>query len=295
MKHDGPVVDTVDQIQIIDCESCGFKHVSPLPTEEALNPLYKKEYYDKEKPQYINDSEEDIEWWQITYREYFHLFEKYLTKESAKVLEVGSGPGLFLKCGKENGWDVTGIEPSKQAYDYSLQFGAPVINDFFSKESVEKLGTFDIIFMDTLLEHVPDPIAIIQLAKSILNKGGLLCIISPNDYNPLQKILREHQNYSPWWVVPHHHLNYFDFQSVQKLLNRQGFTIREKLGTFPMEFFLLCGDNYIGKRKLGREVHNKRKIFEKTLNVSNPELLRVFYQSLGDQGLGRSFVILAQY
>ncbi len=295
MKHEGPVIDTVDDINVIDCNTCGFKHVTPLPSEEELNAFYEKEYYNKDKPQYLRDSEEDAEWWEMTYAEYFHLFENYCSKETAKVLEIGSGPGLFLKCGKERGWNLTGIEPSKQAFEYSLQFGAPVINAFFSEESAQTLGTFDIIFMDTLLEHIADPIALIQLAKSILNKKGLLCIISPNDYNPLQKILREKKNYAPWWVVPHHHLNYFDFQSIQNLLTSQGFTIKEKLGTFPIEFFLLCGDNYIGNRQLGREVHAKRKQFEKNLMESNPELLKAFYQSLGKQGVGRSFVVLAQH
>lgn len=292
--HQGNVIDSIDGIDVIACSACGFKHVDPLPSQEELDTLYQNEYYSSEKPQYLKDSEEDQSWWEMTYRHYFHLFGKHLHKESPRLLEIGSGPGYFLKVGKELGWDVLGIEPSKQAIAFSDQFDVPVVHGFFNDASAKELGTFDLIFMDTLLEHVPDPASTLALCHSILNPGGLICIISPNDYNPLQQILREHANYKPWWVVPRHHLNYFDFESIQTLLQKQSFNLLESQGTFPMEFFLLCGDNYIGNGSLGRDLHGKRKAFEELLMKSNPELLQSFYQWLGDQGIGRSFVVIAK-
>lgn len=293
-QHTGEVIDTIDEIDVIACTTCGFKHVNPLPSQEELDALYQEEYYSSEKPQYLKDSEEDQNWWEMTYREYFKLFEKHVQTESPRLLEIGSGPGFFLKVGKEVGWDVLGIEPSKQAIAFSDQFDVPVVHDFFNEESAKKLGTFDLIFMDTLLEHVPDPASTIALCHTILNPGGLLCVISPNDYNPLQQTLREHAGYQPWWVVPRHHLNYFDFDSIKSLLQKQSFKVLESQGTFPMEFFLLCGDNYIGNSQLGRELHFKRKALEEVMIKSNPKLLQSFYQWLGEQSVGRSFVVIAK-
>ncbi len=292
--HSGATIDTVDGIDVIECASCGFKHVLPLPSQEELDALYKDEYYSSDKPQYLKDSEEDQAWWEMTYRQYFKLFDKHLSKTDRRLLEIGSGPGFFLKVGKELGWDVLGIEPSKQAAVYSEQFNVTVVHDFFNEESASKLGKFDLIFMDTLLEHVPDPTSTIALCHSLLNPKGLLCIISPNDYNPLQKTLREDANYSPWWVVPRHHLNYFNFDSIRALLEKEHLDVVESQGTFPMEFFLLCGDNYVGNGPLGREVHGKRKAFEQLMLASNPDLLHSFYQWLGSQGLGRSFFVIGQ-
>lgn len=292
--HKGKVIDTIDGIDVIECDSCGFKHVSPLPSQKELEALYRDEYYSSEKPQYLKDSEEDQAWWEMTYRQYFYLFDKHLQKQDRRLLEIGSGPGFFLKVGKERGWDVLGIEPSMQAINYSQQFDVPVVHDFFTEKSAEKLGTFNLIFMDTLLEHVPDPAAIITLCRSILNPGGLLCIVSPNDYNPLQQLLRDHAGYTPWWIVPRHHLNYFNFTSIKNLLQKHQFKVMESQGTFPMEFFLLCGENYVGNGSLGRELHGKRKTFEKQMHTGNPDLLQAFYQWLGEQKLGRSFVVIAR-
>jgi len=98
--HSGDVIDGID---VIACASCGFKHILPLPSQSELDALYKDAYYSSEKPQYLkdSDSEEDQAWWEMTYRRDFDLFDKHLQKETPRLLEIGSGPGFFLKVGKE--------------------------------------------------------------------------------------------------------------------------------------------------------------------------------------------------
>ncbi|NIA23059.1 MAG: methyltransferase domain-containing protein [Proteobacteria bacterium] len=293
-NHTGPILDSVKGFDVIECEVCGFKHIIPIPTPEELEKLYEEEFYSTEKPNYFKDTEEDLEWWETTYRNYYQLFEKYCPKESRRLLEIGSGPGYFLKCGKELGWDVLGFEPSKQAYEYSQKFGISVVNEFFSENNADKYGKFDVVYMNTVIEHLPDPISLIKATKIVLNPNGIVCIIAPNDYNLLQNILRENLGYEPWWVVPHHHINYFDFKSIKKLLERLGFEIVESTGTFPMEFFLLSGDNYVGDDKLGRECHFKRKIFEANMYKYGREQLNMIYKALAKQGIGREFVVVGR-
>ncbi len=292
VEHYGEVVDSKDGFDVIECKICGFKHVIPIPTPEELDKLYKDKFYSTEKPRYFKDVEEDLEWWELTYHYYYELFEKYCPKGNRRLLEIGSGPGYFLKCGKEHGWDVLGFEPSRQAYEYSQKFGVKVINDFFSERNADKYGKFDVVYMNTVIEHLPDPISLIKIAKSVLNPKGVICIISPNDYNPLQNILREKLGYEPWWVAPPQHINYFDFESIKKLLERLGFEVVESTGTFPMEFFLLSGDNYVGNDKLGRKCHLKRKTFEGNMYKYGSKQLNLIYKFLAKQGIGREFVVI---
>ncbi len=294
VEHHGEVIDTKEGFDVIECKTCGFKHVIPIPTPEELEKLYKEEFYSTEKPKYFKDVEEDLEWWEMTYHNYYQLFEKYYPKGSRRLLEIGSGPGYFLKCGKELGWDVLGFEPSKQAYEYSQRFGVKVLNEFFSERNVDKYGKFDVVYMNTVIEHLPDPISLIKATKSVLNPNGIVCIISPNDYNPIQNILREKLDYEPWWVAPPQHINYFDFKSIKKLLERLGFEIVESTGTFPMEFFLLSGDNYVGNDELGRKCHFKRKMFEANMYRYGIEQLNMVYKALADNGIGREFVVIGR-
>ncbi len=291
-KHFGETIDSKNGFDVIECTTCGFKHVIPIPTPEELDKLYKEEFYSTEKPTYFKSTEEDLKWWELTYCNYYQLFDKYCTKKDRKLLEIGPGPGYFLKCGKELGWDVLGFEPSKQAYEYSKKLGVKVINKFFDKKSIKEYGEFNVIYMSTVIEHLPNPISIIKTAKKILKSNGIICIISPNDYNPLQNILRNNLGYKPWWVAPPQHINYFDFKSIKNLLERFNFEIVESTSTFPMEFFLLSGDNYVGNDKLGRKCHYKRKAFEINMCKYGNKHLSMIYRNLAKDGVGREFVVI---
>ena len=294
IKHYGQVIDSKDSFDIIECETCGFKHIIPIPTPKELNNLYKEEFYSTAKPRYFKEVEEDLEWWKMTYSNYYQLFEKYCQKEPKRLLDIGSGPGYFLKAGKELGWDVLGFEPSKQAYKYSLKLGLNIVNDFFNEKDAKKFGKFDVVYMNTVIEHLPDPISLIKTAKKVLKPQGIICIIAPNDYNPLQNILKKNLGYENWWTAPPQHVNYFDFKSIRKLLERLGFEITESLGTFPMEFFLLSGDNYVGNPALGRKCHLKRKTFEKNMYKYDREQLNTIYKFLSKQGVGREFIVIGR-
>jgi SAM-dependent methyltransferase len=294
VKHFGEVIDSKDGFDVIECENCKFKHIIPIPTPEELDKLYSDKYYSTEKPKYFKEVEEDLDWWEMTYHNYYEMFEKYYPKVNRRLLEIGSGPGYFLKCGKELGWDALGFEPSKQAYEYSQSLGVKAVNEFFSEQNAGKYGKFDAVYMNTVIEHVPDPILLIKSIKRVLNPNGIICIIAPNDYNPLQNILKNNLGYKPWWVVPRHHINYFDFESIKKLLGRLGFEVVESIGTFPMEFFLLSGDNYVGNDELGRKCHFRRKRFEKAMYRHGGETLNTIYASLADKGIGREFVVIGR-
>ncbi len=291
-KHNGTRLDTVEGIRVIDCRECGFAHVKPLPSTETLKQLYEQEFYEAERPNYFKETKEDLPWWLATYENYYKLFESYT--KGRRVLDVGSGPGHFLLAGKKRGWEVLGIEPSSAAAHYSNARGLKTINDFFSYERAKDLGTFDVVHAAMVLEHVPDPVGFIKDMKKMLKPKGLLAIFCPNDYNPLQKILREERDFKPWWVVPRHHLNYFTPQSLAKLIARLGLRVRDVLGTYPLETFLLAGKKYVGNHTLGRACHAKRKQFELSLYKKDPELINDLYRGLAVAGIGRECIVIAQ-
>jgi SAM-dependent methyltransferase len=292
-EHKGKVIDRVEGYKVIDCQECGFKHVSPIPTDEQLDKLYREKFYTKKKANYLKDAEADLEWWTETYKNYFHLLEKHAPGK--KLLDIGSGPGYFLKTGKDLGWDVTGFEPSADAAEYaSKKLKVKVINDFFGADKAKDLGKFDVVCLSLVLEHLPNPVGLLKEAKSVLKPGGVIFIISPNDYNPLQKVLNESLDFKPWWVSPEQHINYFDFESAQRLLKKLGFKTVEINTSYPMELFLLSGNNYIGNRILGRKCHQQRKNFEINLYKHNPELLNSLYADLAKNGIGREFVVIAK-
>ncbi|WP_035587206.1 class I SAM-dependent methyltransferase [Hippea jasoniae] len=290
--HKGVVIDSKEGYDVIECEQCGFKHIIPIPTSREIEQFYKEEFYTKEKPVYFKNVEEDLEWIYETYKNYYYLIEKYISTKSRKLLEIGSGPGYFLKCGNQFGWKTIGFEPSVAAYNYATSLGVNVINKAFDQKYLGKHEKFDVVCMINVLEHVADPIGLLESVKVLLNKEGVILVVAPNDYNPLQEILRRNFGFEPWWVAPKHHINYFDFDSIRLLLERLGFNVVEVLSTFPMEFFLMSGINYVGDNKKGRECHFKRKIFEINMYKYGREYITDIYRMFAKIGIGRQFVVL---
>lgn len=293
-EHSGPVLDTARGFEVIHCARCGFRHVVPVPTPEDLDKVYREDYYAVEKPLYIERYQEDLDWWNLVYDERYDLLEKLLPAGRRHILDVGSGPGFFLQRGRSRGWRCVGIEPSVQSAEFSSGLGLDIVREFLTPANATALGRFDVVHLSNVLEHLPDPAGMIDLARGLLNPGGVLFIVVPNDYNPFQEALRA-RGQAPWWVAPPHHINYFDFDTLQGLLERCGFEVADRQTTFPMELFLMMGDNYVGDDQLGRQCHARRKELERALAAPAVRgIKQSIYRGLADLGVGREIVMAAR-
>ena len=293
-EHDGPLLAERNGFAMIDCVGCGFAHATPLPTVEELTGTYRHDYYAAEKPLYLARTEEDRSWWLDVYAERLQRMEARLPAGPRAVLDIGSGPGLFLDAAATRGWRTLGVEPSRQAAAHARQLGHDIREGFFDAPLAATLPAVEAVHMALVLEHVPDPLALLVAARTLLRAGGMLCVTVPNDFSPLQRAAQA-PGLAPWWVAPPHHLNYFSHESLAGLLERAGFRVLERSATFPMELFLLMGERYVGDDALGRACHGKRKAFETALREAGQGgLLSRLYDSLAGHGLGREVVLYAQ-
>ena len=187
------------------------------------------------------------------------------------------------------------MEPSGTAAAYSRKLGLDIVEGFFDKKLAGTLGTFDAVHMSEVLEHLPDPAGALALARSLLAPGGILCVSSPNDYNPIQQTLRSVEKYKPWWVTPPLHLNYFSVQSLAALMKRAGFDVFLQEASFPIDLFLLMGDNYVHDDALGRACHAKRKRLELAFAATGRNgLRRELYRACAGLGLGRDCLVFGK-
>lgn len=292
--HRGPRLANANGHDIIACGACGFAHAVPLPDPATLEREYRENYYAEEKPTFLSHAGEDQEWAILAQSDRLEAFERILGPGRRRLLDIGSGPGFFLKSAQDRGWSVLGIEPSRQAAAHARGLGIEVVEGFFNAESAPALGRFDAVHLNNVLEHIPAPIELLTLARQCLNPGGILCVNVPNDFSPLQIAATHANGLHDWWVAPPHHLNYFDFASLAALFERLGFAIAERTTTFPMEAFLLMGDNYVGNAELGRACHNRRKRFDLALEHAGlGATRRALYRALAEAGIGREAVVIA--
>ena len=294
-NHKGKVIKKIGRYKVINCKNCKFIHILPISSDDELSVLYKKKYYQKTKPCYIKGNETEMEYWNLTFDEKLETLSKHIKSRSKRILDVGCGPGFFLRRAKSKGWNILGIEPSEVAAKYAQNQGIPVIIDFFQRVDFLKLGKFDAIHMFDVLEHTNDPVTILKNCFSILKKGGILILEAPNDFNILQKTVQKVLVKQEYWLAPPQHINYFNFSSLIKLLKNTGFKIVLKESTFPLEFFLLMGHDYIGNDKIGKRKHHERMKFEINLKKGNLTFLkRQIYQYFAEIGIGRTAIIYAK-
>ncbi|SEM38609.1 2-polyprenyl-6-hydroxyphenyl methylase / 3-demethylubiquinone-9 3-methyltransferase [Pasteurella skyensis] len=101
-----------------------------------------------------------------------------------KVLDVGCGGGILSESMAKMGAQVTGLdmttEPLNIAKQHALQNGLEIdyqqitIEEFVTQQQSQNAEKFDVITCMEMLEHVPDPLSIIQSCKVLLKPDGVL-------------------------------------------------------------------------------------------------------------------------
>ena len=103
-----------------------------------------------------------------------------------RALDVGCGGGLLTEAMAAAGARATGIDLSEQLIEIArlhlLESGLQADYRVVSAEAMaaEQPGTFDVVTCMEMLEHVPDPQAIVQACFDALKPGGMLFLSTIN-------------------------------------------------------------------------------------------------------------------
>jgi len=95
-----------------------------------------------------------------------------------KVIDIGCGGGILSESMARKGAIVTGIDLSEKALKvadlHSLESGVAVRYKLIAAEEMaaQEPGQFDVVTCMEMLEHVPDPSAIVRAAATLVKPGG---------------------------------------------------------------------------------------------------------------------------
>jgi SAM-dependent methyltransferase len=95
-----------------------------------------------------------------------------------RLLDIGCGPGFFLKSAAAWGYQVIGVEPDANTVERARAH-AEVRHGYFPEASPPDQD-FDVIVMNDVLEHMPDPGAAIDACWRKLRPGGVLVLNCPS-------------------------------------------------------------------------------------------------------------------
>ena len=285
-------------IEIYEDEKYGYKKIVDID-KEKIKELYENTYstskFYKEKDDKKIRGENfykdisDIEWLEKTHFIDILDFVNRYEKKGSKILDIGCGSGVFLEYMRGNNHKVYGVEPALNLKNTLELKGIEVFTgSIFDIDIKEK---FDIITLNNVLEHIENPDLVIERANKLLEEDGLLVIKVPNDFNIIQEEANKFVNNKNWWVCYPDHLNYFNIDSLSKLVEDKGFKIEDKMIDYPLDMFLLQGLNYVDNVEMGRKAHEMRKQFE--VNMEK-EKRRELFRGYASIGIGRNIMMFTR-
>ena len=288
----------------------GFYEVTRKPTPAELSEYYAQRYYQEGLTTYqATYPPEELEHIEGKLRlKYWVLEQLRNANPAAKTariksafLDIGCGEGWALAFFEKQGWDVLGIDYSS----FSMERFQPALCDRLCTgdlyEQLAKLQAdsrqFETLWLDNVLEHVPDPAELLRRCRALTRPGGTLVVEVPNDFSALQNHLLEADHIDrPFWVILPDHLSYFNQSGLRNLAQATGWSIRKTIADQPIDLNLLNPNtNYVMNRANGPAAHRAR-MEQDTLLLRTAPLAAVaaYYEGMAGVGLGRNIVAFLQ-
>lgn len=208
---------SASQIELIKDPACGFfqfTNCSPGDSKFYADLMGKRGYQSAEKREFVYASQ--------------------FIEQQDCVLDVGCGEGKFAKyCSI-----YKGIDTNPDAISVGTRAGR---NVFLESLELQPPESFDVVVMFQVLEHVPNPRAMLMHSARCLRPGGRLVVSVPSMAGFMGFAMNQELNYPP------HHLTWWDTEALTKLLEHSGFQVfehwqeplqRQHLAVFLFSLFL---------------------------------------------------------
>lgn len=136
------------------------------------------------------------------------------------ILEVGCGLGYLTYALKRAGHNAKGVDISEHAVASARSaFGDNYICADVNALAAETAGSFDIVVMTEVLEHLDAPLAVLRSLRALLRPGGVALVSTPSkDFLPDGAVWRTDN--------PPVHLAWYSKTSLREMARRTDFRIQ---------------------------------------------------------------------
>lgn len=230
--------------QLVRCRKCGLQYLNPRLRQDIILEGYSNGIDDNFISQVAGRER--------TFAKCLDLIESYYPQKG-RMLDIGTAGGSFLGVASQRGWDVTGCEPSKWLSEwgsrhYNINIHAGTLFDMQLDE-----GAFDVVTLWDVLEHTPDPSAVLKECRRVLKHGGILVLNYPDIGSSIARLMGR-----KWVFLLSVHLYYFTLNTIREMLKANGFDVirsKKHWQILEMGYIFFRMEPYIhGPAKLGGRI-----------------------------------------
>lgn len=215
---------------LLHCSACHSYRIDPPPirTSSESSEFYTTYYQNVKSPPatFSHSFSRTSRFWKVA--------EQIPSLEHAKnlVVDIGCGDGHLCAELQMAGWpSVVGIDVSqeriaraRQSYPQVTFYDRPIEATDIAQHSV------DLIIMDNVIEHLPDPVTILEQLCAYMRPDGKIVLITPNLESGHFRLLG--RRWTPE-LAPHTHIFLFTPASLARLMVKAGFLV-ETQGHFHL-------------------------------------------------------------
>jgi SAM-dependent methyltransferase len=205
------------------CDACGFAQPGALPSlPRFFDRLYDQRWSDEWIANEFHSPVKDL-----IFSEILQSLARRLPADRRRLLDVGAHAGRFLVAAREAGWRPEGLELNPKTAGYAATRAGAVVHQGNVHTLDPGAGRFDAIAVTDVLEHVPEPLAVLERVRALLDEGGWVAIKVPN--GPIQRFKEQLRarlvpGYRATLADNLVHVNHFSPGSLRLALRIAGFS-----------------------------------------------------------------------
>ena len=202
------------------------------------------------------------------------------SKHGGLLLEVGCGNGQTLLNLAARDWKVEDVDFDPVAVQNARGKGLSVhLGDLAEQHYPDE--HFEAVIMSHVIEHVHDPLKLLQESHRILKNGGRLVVVTPNAESWGHRLYRD-----AWLGLdPPRHLQVFTCRTLRQVLQAAGFrivSVRTSIRAADQTFIASRSIRHTGLYTWGATGCTSVRIWAKTMQMTEWALLQ-FKANLGEE------------
>jgi SAM-dependent methyltransferase len=209
-------------VEVVRCAGCGFGQPAALPALEG----YFGRMYDQRWSAEWMETEYTSGYKDLIFRAVLRGLEGRVPSHGRTLLDLGAHVGRLMRMAAERGWTAEGVELNPSTAAYAARATGLPVHRMDARALSDRGLSYGAVTLIDVLEHIPEPVAALEAARTVLRPGGWIAVKVPHGRVQLGKEAlraRIRPGYRATVADNLVHVSHFGPRSLRRALERAGF------------------------------------------------------------------------